>query len=276
LSIFDIVNCADYIKNNYPDFKLFFYINDRFNTNVLNEVLNINFFESFFSDFKILNSSKLFKNNFGISVFDNIHYKRLYSGRNELIFNNIPGIFDVFVPIEHYEYFQNLKIPFIDFTFDNNDDRVKDFDIFNKKIVNSVNKFVEDNYPNGFESIYYRVVPPINEKRILEFRNVLDKNLTRENKYFLCSNSSFVKRVFSETDLNIIHYKKIENHDLNFIPNGFVLQGLSLENALFAVAEMLILSKGNKIHYCGDMTWVSLFNWYSINIKKVKLNEIII
>ena len=102
------------------------------------------------------------------------------------------------------------------------------------------------------------------------------KKLDYNKKYFLCSNSSFVKEIFQETNLHILLFRTLEFHDSNHIPNGFVRYGLNISDALFAVEELLILSKGDIINYCGDMLWVSLFNWYAINIKKIKLNEIVI
>ena len=276
LSIFDIVNCANYIKNKYPEFKLICYFNDTYNANVLDHVLNLEFFESFFDEFKILKQHELFNNSLGRPTYNDVSYTRIYSGRNDDLFNHIPGIFDVYVTNEHYDYVQSLDIPFIEFTFNDYDDRAKDFDVFNKDIVDNVDKFVASNFPNGFESIYYRTVPPINEEKIIKFKDKLETELSRNTKYFLCSNTSLVKKLFLETDLDVTLYRTIENHNLSHIPNGFIRYGITLEDSLFAVAELLILSKGNMIHYCGDMSWVSLFNWYSTTIKKVKINEMIL
>jgi hypothetical protein len=276
LSVFDIVNCVDFLKNQYPNFQFILLINDKYNVKTLEEVLNIDFFNEFFDEFKILNKDNLFVSVNGFSTYGDIEYKRLYSGRNNDVFNDINGIFDVYVPTSNYDDVKNLNIPFIDFTFNDNDDRAKDFDVFNKNIVNNVNKFISDNFEGDFESIYYRSVPPLNSERILNFKNHLVEVLNPNKKYFICSNSNFVKKVFSETSLDIKMYRNLENHNPNQISTGFVRFGQTIDEALYVVGELIILSKCKNIYYCGDMSYTSLFNWYPMNIKKVKLTNIVI
>jgi hypothetical protein len=41
----------------------------------------------------------------------------------------------------------------------------------------------------------------------LNFKNYLVETLNPTKKYFICSNSSFVKKVFSETNLDIKMYR---------------------------------------------------------------------
>jgi hypothetical protein len=53
LSVFDIVNCVDFLKNQYPNFQFILLINDKYNVKTLEEVLNIDFFNEFFDEFKI-------------------------------------------------------------------------------------------------------------------------------------------------------------------------------------------------------------------------------
>lgn len=276
LSIFDIVNCADFIKKTYPDYELELIINDEFNVNTLDKVINLEFFNNFFNEFKILNKDNLFKNLNGFSNYNGVEYKRLYSGRNQNIFNNINGIFDVFIPLKEYENVANLNIPFIDFTFNDVDDRANDFDVFNKDIVTLVDDFISNNLDSDFESIYYRALTPLNHDKIIKFRDEVSKTLDPNKKYFICSNASFVKKVFSELNLNIKMYRDLENHNPNLISNGFTRYGQTLEEALFVVGELLILSKSKNIYYSGDISFTSLFNWYSINIKKVKLTNIVV
>lgn len=270
LSIFDVVNCADFIKKNHPNYEIIFYINDHNNTKLLENVLNLEFFNNFFNEFKVLLPPYLFLDISGFCFYNNVKYKRIYSGRNTDVLNSISGIFDVFVPLEICETVENLKIPFVDFTFNDIDDRPKDFDVFNLDIVNSSNNFIKNNFDIDFESIYYRSLVPINQEKIFKFKELMDSVLSINKKYFMCSNSAFSKKIFSEGEFDIRFYRSLNDHDLNHTPDGFTR---SLTDALFAVAELIILSKSNHIYYSGDMPYISLFNWYPINIKKIKLTN---
>ena len=110
LSVFDIVNCVDFLKNQYPNFQFILLINDKYNVKTLEEVLNIDFFNEFFDEFKILNKDNLFVSVNGFSTYGDIEYKRLYSGRNNDVFNDINGIFDVYVPTSNYDDVKNFCI----------------------------------------------------------------------------------------------------------------------------------------------------------------------
>jgi len=268
LSVFDIINCAEYMKKMYPMFNYVFIINDTKNLKTLERVLNLDFFKNFFYHFEIVNGTNLFLHSYGKTLYKEVEYKRIYSGRNQDIHNNINGIFDVFVPSKEYEIIENFNIPFTDFTFDNIDDRPKNFDVFNLDLIKKVDEFVENNFDQDFDSIYYRSLVPPNFDKITNFKEKLLTILDPKKKYFLCSNSHLVKQEFLKTNLNIKLFRDLTNHGINHIPNG---QTSSFEDALFAVSELVILGKSKNVYYSGDMNWVSLFNWYAINIKKVKL-----
>jgi hypothetical protein len=60
---------------------------------------------------KKLDKDNLFVSVNGLSTYGDIEYKRLYSGRNNDVFNNINGIFDVYIPKNNYEEVKNLNIP---------------------------------------------------------------------------------------------------------------------------------------------------------------------
>lgn len=276
LSVFDIVNCADFLKKEYPELEINLVINDEHNVKTLQQVLNLKFFNKLFDKFEILNGDKCFRPVNGVCTYNNENYRRLYSGRNEDVSNNTNGIFDVFVLIDDYKLVENLKIPFSNFTFNDIDDRPKLFNVFNTDIVKNVEIFINDNFKGEFDSIYYRCVPPLNEQKILRFRDKLVEMLDSEKEYFICSNANFVKKVFSETNLNLKMYRSLEQHDPNVISNGFTRSGQTIEEALFVVGELILLGKSRTIYYSGDMTYTSLFNWYAINIKKVKLEEIVL
>lgn len=274
LSIFDTLNCVDYLKKTYPNIEYYFIVNDNFGVNTLDKVVNVESLNSYFERFEIRFKGNFFRPTNGLVNFEGQEYKRIYSGRNPDVLNNTNGIFDVFVPTVKYEEFQSFNIPFLDFTFNDVDDRPKDFDVFSPTIIESVESFIRDNFENGYESIFYRCLPQLNEERVLRFRERLVSTLDPNKKYFICSNSHFVKEKFSETSLNLVMYRDLEKHNPNYIADGFTRFGQTVEEALFVVGEMILLSRGNHIYYGGDMSYRSLFNWYSINVKKVKITDI--
>jgi len=271
LCVFDILNCIDYLKNNFDDFEIIYTINDVYNVRTLDKVLNLEFLNSFVDRFEILINPELINLNNGFTIYKNITYKRIYSGRNDEITNNTPGTFDVFVLESDFDEIKNRSIPFIDFTFNDIDDRPKDFDIFNRDLVNKCHEFIQKNFKHEFDSIFYRSLKPINEDKMDSFVNELENTLDQEKDYFMCSNSSVIKKKLIDSKIKIRLFRDLDNHDINHVPLGPVAFGQTIDDALFAVGELIILSMGKHIYYSGEITNISLFNWYAMNIKNVKL-----
>jgi hypothetical protein len=132
----------------------------------------------------------------------------------------------------------------------------------------------KNNFNNEFDSIYYRSLNPIDEKKMDWFVKKLEETIDINQTYFMCSNSSVVKKKLLESKIKIKLFRDLDNHDLHHVPNGFVYLGQSIDDAIFAVTELIILSRGKHIYYSGEVNNISLFNWYAINIKKVKLINI--
>lgn len=268
LCAFDILNCIDYIKNKYQDFQIIYTVNDVHNVKILQSVLNLNFLNYFVDEFEILTHPELIILTDGFTNYKNNKYKRIYSGRNDNTHNNIPGAFDVFVSEEHFDEINERNIPFIDFTFNDIDDRVKDFDFFNEDLVKNCDLFIKNNFNDNFESIYYRSLNPVNEYKMDLFIENLNKILDKNKSYFMCSNSSIIKKKLLDDNFKIKLFRDLNNHDDKHIPNGF---SNLIDDAIFAVTELMILSKCSVIYYYGEINNISLFNWYPTNVKKVKL-----
>lgn len=274
ISIFDILNLTEYIRNNHQDIYITFLINDINNLdveNILSGILDFDFFISFFDEFKIqvMDFSKFNEN--GSPIINGDKYRRIYSGRNDNVTNNTPGIFDCYVEEKDFEYFSELKIPFIEFTFNEIDDRVKDFPIFNSKILENVDNFIKTNFSKDFYSLCYRSKNPINYENLNKFIFNIKQKLSSDEEYFLCSNSVECKEKIKETGLNIKLIRDIEQHQKNDILNGFPVGENRDLDAFYSVCEMILLSKSKKIYYSGEFSWVSLFTFYAKSPKKVEL-----
>jgi hypothetical protein len=72
--------------------------------------------------------------------------------------------------------------------------------------------------------------------------------------------------------LNIKLFRDLDNHKPNHFPNGFTY---SYEDAYYPISEMLIMGESKFIHYSGEQSYVSLFNFYPLCVKGVKLKNYI-
>jgi hypothetical protein len=272
IGIYDLVNLVDSIRTNHLNSEFTLLINNGHNSNGLNVALDVEFFKDHFNTFKILTGENLIVLKEGTISYENNEYKRIYSGNNHEPMNSVPGCLDVFVLEEQYDDIKNLNINYEQFKFNFSSKNVKDFPVYNKEIVESIEQFISDNFNGDFESIYYRssATPQISkmESFIQELVNTLDK----DKEYFFCSNSALVKQMIMDTDLNIKLFRGLDNHNINHIPNGFVHHGNQKDvDTFFAVGEMIILAKSKVIHYDGEQSYPSLFNWYANVVKDVKL-----
>lgn len=274
LSVFDIINCINYVKENHPQIDVTFLINDVRDTKNLEKVLNFEYFHQICEKFEILYEDKKIKTIGGVINYKDENFTRLYSGRNDNPKNDIPGIFDVFCTDKDITDVIKLNIPFISFTFNDKDDRVKYFPIFNKDIIENVKNFIEENFNEEFDTIYYRSLNPPNNESIEKFKNRLNNLIEKDKKYFMCSNSAMVKKIIKDEGINVIFFRDLENHSMSHIPPGGTLFNQKDDDVFFPVTEMIIMGESSKILYQGEINMVSLFNWYAINVKKVKLIEL--
>jgi hypothetical protein len=275
ISIYDILNCADYLKKKYSDISLTLVINDIRNNdieNILSKILDLEFFNVFFTEFKIQIISFEEFNNYGNMVFNGEKYKRIYSGRNIELNNNTPGIYDAYVDYKNFEEIQRLNIPFEKFTFNDDGNDVNNFPIFNKEIMDNVDRFIEKNFKDEFLGICYRSQSnSINYDNLNEVKSKIQSKFDINKEYFLCSNSSECKKIIKETKLNIKLFRDVNEHSKNHILDGISVGEQKIFDSICSVCEMIILSKCDKIFYSGEMNWISYFTWYGRNVGKKEL-----
>jgi hypothetical protein len=199
ISLHDILNCAQFLKTNYCDLYITLIINDIRNNDIeyiLENILDFNFFKNFFDEFKVQVTSFEDFNNYGCVNYKREEYIRIYSGRNDMLTNNIPGIFDVYCDISSIAEIKILKIPFQKFTYDDTVNDVGKFPIFNKKIIDKSDRILCIGY---LES-----VP--NEKEIQESLNTIQS----VQKY-----SSMKEYLDIETNIQNEQLTKLSEQDLS-------------------------------------------------------------
>ncbi len=268
ISLFDIINCAEYIKTNHSDIEITLVVNDCSSKNISDifpQVFDINFFNSFFDKFIIQEKQfHQFTTNNKCEL-DNISYNRVYSGRNYDMTPNVPGIFDVFVNDDFNEEFKTLDIPFTKFTFnDDGSSIIKDFPIFNKNVLDIVDEYINKELVNGFKSIHYRISDtpsPNNFEKLQEIKKILKDKLSQEDTHFLLTNHGIPKKELMSV---------IPNHKDEMI-NGYNMSNRTvISDPVISMVELLIISRGDYIYTYGDYPWISYFTFYARNVKRVK------
>jgi hypothetical protein len=265
ISIFDMLNLTDFLRKKYDDLYVTLVINDIDDMdiqNVLDEVFDLNFFRNFFDEFVIQKKSFVDFNNFGCCEFNGIQYNRIYSGRNNDVKNNIPGIYNLYVEKNVSHIFEPNIDDYNYFVYDEVENKnIKEFPIFNKKVIDHVNGFISENFDGKFESVCYRANSVFDENRINSLLNKLDKNKT----YFLSSNSSLIKEKMSK---EIPNAKMIRGFDKSYNLSGC---SNSYDDAFYSVCELYTLGESEVIYYGGELPWISLFVWYARNVRKVEI-----
>lgn len=275
ISIHDILNCAQFLRLKCPDLHLSLIIIDIRNNEVekiLENILDFNFFTNFFNDFKVIVTSFEEFNNYGCLTQDNENFIRIYSGRNDVLTNNTPGIFDVYCNVKKLKEIEKLRIPFQNFTYDDDEINVDKFPIFNNKILERVENFISENFNSEFSSVCYRSQSSsINYENLNFVKGQLETKFDISKQYFLCSNSSECKLILKECGINFKLFRDVDNHSKNHILDGMSVGEQKIYDSICSVCEMIILSKSNKIYYSGEMGWISYFTWYGRNVEKKEL-----
>lgn len=265
------LNYIHFVKENCPDAYISFVLYEK-GTNFLEKSLNTIFLKSFVNHLNFKNDYYIFEN-FN-AEYGSIKYKRLYSIFNHRgIESRCPGFWDVFVEEEKYEEFKAMNLNAYKFGYRNiseNEGRVPDhnFPIFNVDLYNEAKEFINNNFTEPYESIYYRssCVPDI--ALIEKFSNHLKQNLDLSKTYFVCSNVSDAKISLQNAGLDLKMIRPIETHNKNYT---FGVTGIDEKIFSYLVTETVLLSKSKRIHYCGDHYVVSVFNWYPALVKGIEL-----
>lgn len=281
ISLFDIINCANYIRNNYPDLELNLVINDcaqKRISEIFPEVFDTSFFDKLFDNWII--QEKAFHSFCveGKCEFNNELFTRIYSGRNYQNLQNVPGIFDVYYNDLLIEELNQYEIDYIKFTFENDGSSdIHDFPIFNKSIVEMVDSFIEKHLDNDFESVHYRIFDDPSKQYLDRFDDkmiLLKGRINPNKKYFVTTNHGYVKKGLNEVINNSVFFITKTQHEEDMI-NGYNLDRKGSNDVISSIVELLIHSRSKKLYYYTDYSWVSYFTWYARNVKRVPYTDLL-
>lgn len=266
-SLYKLINCAACIRCLYPEYKLIYLVNSPRNSLSLQYITNFNFLNSLFDEFKVLSYFQQFTVRDNIGNYNGYNFKRLVTDKEPDI---NPGAY-VYVPLDDYNSYQNLNIPFEMFKFQGIDIKPKNFEIIKPDILNNAKAFVQSNFPNGFEAIHFRSDLLVDEKKTFKFRDEVIPYLDKSKSYFMCSNSGFAKRTLLETGFDIKFFKPLSTHD--DVRRMYGGHESEIQSAIECVTEMVILGESSHLYQLSAFSWLSLFTWYAVNVKKVPLTR---
>jgi hypothetical protein len=282
ISLFDILNCSDYIKKHYPDVEISLIINDCASKNINNifpQVFDVDFFKSFFNDILIQEKNFINFSNDNKMKFNNENFIRIFSGRNGDLNPNIPGIFDTYVNEEFVDDIKLLNIPFNDFVFNSHENEIiNDYPIFNEKIIKIVDDFVNTELKNDFISVHYRIgdAPSDDEfGRIDSVKDILSDKLSKNDSHFFLTNHGIVKQKLLSVIPNCKVFIDSESHSDEMINGYRPNDRMGLNDSIISIIELLIISKSKIIYTYSDYGWISYFTFYARKVKNVPYKEII-
>lgn len=281
ISLFDILNCSEYIKKNHPDIEISLIVNDCASKNIGNifpQVFDMDFLNSFFNHV-IIQEKKFFQFSIDNKIeFNNEDFVRLFSGRNGDLIPNIPGIFDVYGNEKFLNEIKSLEIPFNQFVFNSVENEIiNDYPIFNKKIVKIVDEFVNTELKNDFISIHYRIgdAPSDDEYgRIDSIKEILKDKLSTNDCHLFLTNHGIVKQKLIPVIPNCKVFIDSESHSDEMINGYRPNDRMGLNDSIISIIELLIISKSRVIYTYTDYGWVSYFTFYARKVKNVPYKEI--
>lgn len=272
IKLYAICHLNKYIKENFNFYTTF--VIEEYQTNILNKLLNLNFFNEYFDEFIIQKTSGQYVDNLPYNniIFRNEEYHKRYSAINNYLQNNGRGYWEFYINNKTI-----LDINYMNFDYRDPSSRksepIPDYNlnIFNFDIYNKAKLFVNNTINNKFDCVYYRYLYNINNEHLKSSINKIKNNLDKEKNIFLTSNSEIIKEYCAKklSDNTCFTYKPINKT----LTDGIGTASADCERVLDLAVEMIIMSYSDKIHYAGNHHYISLFNYYAHMIKNIPLEE---
>lgn len=268
VKIYGLCNLKKYIEKNISFEKTIFVIEEGA-PGILNRMLNMNFFNTFFDKFVIQHRYNHIPD-FGkntVSYSGTTFFKKFSAIGN--LEKNSAGSWDFYTDTSG-----PIDLPFSEFDYRDITTRRSqpipdhNLDIFNPHLIEQSIDFVNRYFPEGFETIYYRTLGPLDNNHLYSSIEKIKKHISQDKKYFITSNSERAKQEILSAIHNSIAYKINPNKQDGF---GQAIDDIyNIENLII---EMFVMSYGSNIIYSGNHYYISLFNYYPHMVKKIPLIE---
>lgn len=248
------------------------FIVEEYSSHILHKVLNLEFFNNAFDTFAIQNRHDQYISNLGLNhlKYNNDEYERVYSAINDY-HNNKKGYWETYV-----SHSSSDALPIVDYSnFDYRDpttrksEPIPDYNlsILNSKFFLQANEYITKKNIKPFECIYYKSLDVLDIQHLNTFIAQLKSNISNNTNLFVTANSEMAKQIIIAKVPNVKSYKPI-NTDQS---DGYGTANSDQNRIDDLITEMIIMSYANKIHYCGNYYYISLFNYYAHMVKQVPL-----
>lgn len=256
------------VKKNIKNTQTVFII-EEYHTKILQEILNIDLFDQLFDEFLIQNAHDQYVSNIGLNSinYKDKTYHRAYSAINDYS-SNRRGYWEVYCDKPPDSTIDYVKFDYRD-PSTRKSEPIPDLNIniIDSKFFDKALKFIKKNSLFSFDCIYYKTTGELNQDHLIYFIDKLKNYLNNNTNIFLTSNSELAKQIISSNIPKCVVYNNINTNNLD----GYGTAHSDAPKINDLLTEMIIMSYANKIHYCGNYYYISLFNYYAHMVKKVPL-----
>lgn len=267
VKLYAICHLKKYIQHNIPNTKFSFVI-EEYKSDVLKKILDLDFFSSFFDEFRIIHCKDVSIQGLGSNTLNYFgsDYNRTYSAINESN-SNRQGYWESYCNKN-----PDSNIPYHDFDYRDPSSRqskpIPDYglSIFQKRLLDSAEKFVADYLNNNFVSIYYRSLFELNNQHLVDSAKCIVSHYDPDKKYFITTNSDKAKDYLLKQIPNSVCYVLPQDK-----PDGYGTADADQADIERLFIEMFIMAYGSSILYAGNHHYISLYNYYAHMIKQVPL-----
>lgn len=248
------------------------FIVEEYSSNILHKILNLEFFHNAFDLFAIQNRHDQYISNLGFNYisYNNEDYHRVYSAINDYN-NNKKGYWEAYLSNSSSGVLTSVDYANFDYRdpTTRKSEPIPDYNlsILNSKFFIQAEDYITNKNIKSFECVYYKSLDSLDKQHLNAFISQLKTNISKQTNLFVTSNSEIAKEIIIAKISNVKSYKPINTSQ----SDGYGTANSDQDRIDDLITEMIIMSYANKIHYCGNYHYISLFNYYAHMVKQIPL-----